>query len=54
MGVRRMEVGHTVQTDINSARDGLVYRIDIGMSQTYVGGDVQLLEIRGNTVKVIE
>jgi hypothetical protein len=54
MGVRRMVVGHTVQTNINAACDGLVYRIDTGMSKSYLGGNVEVLEIRGNRVRIVQ
>ncbi len=51
---RYMVVGHTVQTQgINSACDGHVWRIDVGMSKFY-GGPVQVLEIKDNQFKVLK
>ncbi len=44
LGASRMIVGHTVQDEINSACDGLVWRVDIGMADHY-GGTIQVLEI---------
>lgn len=53
LGARRMVVGHTVQHGgVNSACDGAVWRIDIGLSR-YFGGPVQVLEIRGGEVHVL-
>jgi hypothetical protein len=47
-GVKYMVVGHTVQEKgINSACNGKVWRIDVGMSKAY-GGPVQVLEIINN------
>ena len=54
LGVRRMVVGHTVQkTGISSACDEGVWRIDTGMS-SYYGGDIQLLEVVGDDVRVVQ
>jgi hypothetical protein len=45
-----MVVGHTVQRrGVNSACDGKVWRIDVGLSR-YFGGPIQALEIRGDDV----
>ncbi len=52
--VKRMVVGHTVQKRINSACDGQVWRIDVGMSAYYGGHVVAALEIAGNDVRVLE
>jgi len=53
LGARRMVVGHTVQHGgVNSACDGAVWRIDVGLSR-YFGGPVQVLEIRGNEARVL-
>ncbi len=53
VGARRMVVGHTVQHGgVNSACDGGVWRIDVGLSR-YFGGPVQVLEIRGGEVHVM-
>ena len=50
LGAKRMVVGHTVQRQgVNSACDGKVWRIDVGLSR-YFGGPIQVLEIRGNDV----
>lgn len=52
-GARRMVVAHTVQELINSACDGQVWRIDVGMS-SYYGGIRSVLEIVGDQVRVID
>jgi hypothetical protein len=45
LGAKRMVVGHTVQLQgINAACEGLVWRIDVGLSK-YYGGPMQVLEI---------
>jgi hypothetical protein len=49
---RRLVVGHTVQPQINSACDGRVWRIDVGMSHFY-GGPTQALAIDGDEVEVL-
>jgi len=52
-GAHRLVMGHTVQkTGISSACDGLAWRIDVGMSAAY-GGPVQVLEIVGDSVRVL-
>jgi hypothetical protein len=54
LGAKRMVVGHTVQKQgVNSACDGKVWRIDVGMSR-YFGGPIQALEIRGDEVSVLK
>jgi Calcineurin-like phosphoesterase len=51
---RRMVVGHTPQLDgISSACDERVFCIDTGMSRFYLGGPVEVLEIQGDTVRVL-
>jgi hypothetical protein len=53
LGAKRMVVGHTVQhRGVNSACDGQVWRIDVGMSR-YFGGPIEVLEIRGSDVAVL-
>jgi hypothetical protein len=53
LGAKRMVVGHTVQHQgVNSACDGRVWRIDVGLSR-YFGGPIQALEIRGNDVAAL-
>jgi hypothetical protein len=53
MNAKRMVVGHTVQdAGINSACDGLVWRIDTGLSK-YFGGKLEVLELRGDAVKTL-
>jgi calcineurin-like phosphoesterase family protein len=53
LGARRMVVGHTVQNQgVNSACDGRVWRIDVGLSH-YYGGPIQALELRGDQVTVL-
>jgi Calcineurin-like phosphoesterase len=51
LSAQRMVVGHTVQQQgINSACDGKVWRIDIGLSRFY-GNKPSVLEIRGDQVR---
>lgn len=50
---RRLIVGHSVQTEINAACEGQVWRIDTGMATAY-GGTVQVLEIRPEQVRVLK
>jgi len=50
---RRMVVGHSVQSEINSACEGQVWRIDTGMAQAY-GGSVQVLELQGEQARVLK
>jgi len=53
LGITRMVVAHTVQEDgIRSHFDGQVWCVDVGMSSHY-GGTAQVLEIRGDAVRVI-
>jgi hypothetical protein len=53
LGARRMVVGHTVQNQgVNSACDGRVWRIDVGLAH-YFGGPIEALEIRGDEVSVL-
>lgn len=54
LGAKRMVVGHTVQRmrGANSACGGRVWRVDVGLAEHY-GGPIQVLEIRGTTVRVI-
>lgn len=50
---RRMVVGHTVQPEgITSACDGMVWRVDTGMS-SYYGGPLQVLEIVEDSVRIL-
>jgi hypothetical protein len=54
LGVRRMVVGHTVQSaGISSACDDRVYRIDVGLSSYYGSGPIQVLEIEGDRVRIL-
>ncbi len=51
LSAQRLVVGHTVQQQgINSACDGKVWRIDVGLSRFY-GGKPSVLEIRGEQVR---
>jgi hypothetical protein len=51
--VERMVVGHTVHTEgVTSACEGKVWMVDVGLA-AYYGGPVQVLEIRGDAVRVI-
>lgn len=53
LSAERMIVGHTVQQQgINSACDGRVWRIDVGLSR-YYGGKPSVLEIRGDQVRAL-
>ena len=53
LGAARMVVGHTVQSrGVNSACDGKVWRIDVGLSR-YFGGPIQALEIRNGVPSVL-
>jgi hypothetical protein len=52
--VKRMVVGHTIQDDgIMSFRDGRVWCIDVGLAAHYGDNQVQVLEIRGDTINVL-
>lgn len=54
IGAKRLVVGHTPQPHINSACDGLVYRIDVAMSSAMQGGTPQALQIsKSGRVKVL-
>lgn len=53
LGAKRMVVAHTVQKSITSRCGGQLWTIDVGISR-YYGGEVQVLEITGDTqVRVI-
>mmetsp|Transcript_35164 Transcript_35164/g.83991 ORF Transcript_35164/g.83991 Transcript_35164/m.83991 type:complete len:504 (+) Transcript_35164:115-1626(+) len=43
--VQRMVMGHTPQHQINSALEGMAWRIDVGASQGVMGGTPEVLEI---------
>jgi hypothetical protein len=52
--VKRMVIGHTVQRGgISSGCDDRVWRIDVGLAH-YYGGDSEVLEIVGDTVKKLK
>lgn len=54
LDAERMIVGHTVQIGgIASVCDGRAWLIDVGMAEHY-GGKIQVLEIRGDRVGVLE
>ena len=54
LSARRMIVGHTVQeAGIRSFCDGRVWCVDAGMS-AYYGGEVEVLEIEGDSLRVLE
>jgi hypothetical protein len=54
LDVRRMVVGHTPQKQgINSACDGRVWRIDVGLSAHYGSQPAEVLELNGDAVRVI-
>lgn len=44
LGARRMVVGHTVQRTMNSACDGALWRIDVGIAAIY-NGPLEVLEL---------
>jgi hypothetical protein len=50
---KRLIVGHTIQNNINSACNGRIWRIDVGMAKRY-GGPIQALEIRGDQLRVLQ
>jgi hypothetical protein len=53
LGAERMVVAHTVQKEgINAACGGKVWRVDVGMSAHY-GGQVQVLELVEDDLRVI-
>jgi hypothetical protein len=53
LSAERMVVGHTVQPQgINSACDGKVWRIDVGLSR-YYGGKPSVLEVRGEKLRAL-
>lgn len=53
LSAQRMIVGHTVQQQgINSACDGKVWRIDVGLSRFY-GAKPSVLEIRGDQLRAL-
>jgi hypothetical protein len=54
LGATRMVVGHTVQKGgISSACEARLWRIDVGLASHY-GGPTQVLEIRGDDVRVLQ
>ena len=54
LGIERMVVAHTVHlTDIESACEELVSKVDVGMSSFY-GGTPQVLEITGDAINILE
>lgn len=53
LGVARMVVGHTVHEEgVVSACEGKIWVIDVGLA-AYYGGPTQVLEIRGDAVRVL-
>ena len=52
LGLKRMVVGHTVQSQINCACDGKVWRIDVGMAAAYEG-PIQVMEITPDEIRVL-
>lgn len=53
LGAKRLVVGHTVQSAINCACGGAVYRIDVGLSSAMGGAPPQVLEIDDGRVRVL-
>lgn len=53
-GAKRLVVGHTPQRGgCNCECDGLVWRVDVGLSRGVFGSPPQVLEIDGDTVRVL-
>mmetsp|Transcript_44754 Transcript_44754/g.71843 ORF Transcript_44754/g.71843 Transcript_44754/m.71843 type:complete len:397 (-) Transcript_44754:464-1654(-) len=53
-GAKRLVVGHTPQMGgCNNQCDGRIWRIDVGMSFGVVGADPEVLEIDGDSVRVL-
>jgi uncharacterized protein YheU (UPF0270 family) len=51
---KRLVIGHTPQTSgVNSGCKGAVWRVDVGASRGIYGGAVEVLEIKGNRVRVL-
>lgn len=54
LGVDRMVVGHTVQAKgINAACEDKIWRIDVGLAAHYGSAKAQVLEIRGEDVRIL-
>ncbi len=54
LGAKRLVVGHTVQErGLTSACDDQVFRIDVGLAHYYGDRPVQVLEIRGDSTKIL-
>jgi hypothetical protein len=54
LSAKRLVVGHTLQKQgINSACQGRVWRIDVGLSRHY-GNPPSVLEIKGDKTRVID
>jgi hypothetical protein len=54
LSAKRLVVGHTVQEQgINSACQGKVWRVDVGLSRSY-GGSPSVLEITGDKTRVLQ
>ncbi len=54
LGIKRLVVGHTVQKGgIQNYCDGQVWCVDVGMA-AYYGGPIQVLEIKGDQVRILQ
>eukprot|EP00301_Raphidiophrys_heterophryoidea_P010606 c15788_g1_i1.p1 GENE.c15788_g1_i1~~c15788_g1_i1.p1 ORF type:complete len:393 (-),score=95.20 c15788_g1_i1:51-1187(-) len=53
IGAKSMIVGHSIQDRINSACDGRVIRIDVGMSKGCSNSAPQVLEIVNNKLRIL-
>jgi hypothetical protein len=53
LGVKRLVIGHTIQEQINSACDGRVWRIDVGMSAHYGSTHVAALAHEAGKLRVL-
>ena len=50
LNVGHMIVGHTVQKGINSRCDNKLWRVDVGISDSFSGNKIEVLEILDNGV----
>ena len=53
LGASRMVVGHTVQQGANTACDGKVWAMDVGMASHY-GGQPAAIEIVGENLTILQ
>jgi len=53
LGVKRMVVGHTIQPQVHAKCDGRLIMQDVAISSVYDGGHVGAVEIRGDSVRML-